>query len=784
MMVTSSFWKKRRLWALPKPGRFVEYLRAQLYAPPMDRSTVEALMRAYGLDLVQAPENLPFGWRNDHVVVHTDAGRKVLKRYRQNWPVTTIAHEHAILEQLRRRSFRAPRLVHTTEQTTILEHDCAHFALTDFLEGRNVAASFLLPSQRAQLLALAGQTLARLHQQLRDFVPDQAHHLGFVSASDERRRDLSWHLEMLDDLSRRAGEIEDRAAREDALWLSDHAPAVGRRLKHLDESLNGAMLPVTIIHGDYGIHNLHFHQSGGTSPEMGVTVIDFELARREWRLVDIVAVLSRIGLQDGKIFFRAYQAACNQYLPITDDEWRFLADVWEMYRLRGAIQYWYTFDQQGGRRRLAAARERIKEAERVSQQRPELWDLRSSPAAYGGQRPLRIMMVARLFYPWVGGAERQAHKLAMALTDRRLSVDLATGWWFRNTPQQETVDGIPVHRNFTMWHSFDIKGLRKFSGYLYILTLIFHLWRNRHRYDLIHVHGLNYHTFAAVLAGRLTGRKVLVKLANSGEASDIKKMREGRQLALARFMLPTALQSDCFVALNSTIVQELKDAGVPANKIVTLPNGVDVEAITPKEDYELHEPACILYVGRLHAQKGLDILLRAFGRLCRQQHDMRLVLRLVGDGPLRGSLETLVAQLGLQNRVDFTGLRDDVLQELQQADVFVLPSRAEGLSNALLEAMTCGLPVVVSDIPGNREVIADHVNGLRFMVDDVDCLADSLAELLSQRDLRRQLGCAARHTVERHYSLSDVATRYERLYKALLGHEQVGVVRYDKQGTV
>jgi len=105
---------------------------------------------------------------------------------------------------------------------------------------------------------------------------------------------------------------------------------------------------------------------------------------------------------------------------------------------------------------------------------------------------------------------------------------------------------------------------------------------------------------------------------------------------------------------------------------------------------------------------------------------------------------------------------------LQQADLFVLPSRAEGISNALLEAMACGLPVVVSDIPGNVDVIEPGRNGLLFTVDDHGSLASAVTLLLTQRDLRGRLGRAARQTVENRFSLSFIADRLITLYRDLM----------------
>lgn len=384
----------------------------------------------------------------------------------------------------------------------------------------------------------------------------------------------------------------------------------------------------------------------------------------------------------------------------------------------------------------------------------------------------RVLMVVRLFYPWIGGTERQAHKLARALRDRGVDVQLVTGWWFRGTPQQEEIDGIPVYRNLTLWEFFGIKGLRKLGGYLYIASLIFYLWRRRSEYELIHVHGLNYHTFAAVLAGRWSGRKVLSKLANSGRASDIHKMRGDKQLAGARFMLPTALQCHRFVALNKTVVAELTAAGVPAQRIVELVNGVEIAEMPIKPTYALHDPVRLLFVGRLHEQKGLDVLLRALPQLiharCQASETRPIRLCLLGDGPQRTALQELAAQLGIAEHVDFAGESDRVSEHLQEADVFVLPSRAEGLSNALLEAMACGLPVIASAIPGNVDVVQHGENGLLCTAEDPASLADALGALLADAPLRARLGAAARATVEHCYSLDYVAGRYLQLYRELI----------------
>jgi glycosyltransferase involved in cell wall biosynthesis len=143
-------------------------------------------------------------------------------------------------------------------------------------------------------------------------------------------------------------------------------------------------------------------------------------------------------------------------------------------------------------------------------------------------------------------------------------------------------------------------------------------------------------------------------------------------------------------------------------------------------------------------------------------------VHLIGEGPHREALEARISDLGIDDIVKLTGERDDVDACLQAADIFVLPSRAEGLSNALLQAMSLGLPVIVSDIPGNSDVIDHEVNGLRFSVGDADSLADCLLQVMDDEPLRVKLGCGARRSVERTYALTKVVDDYIALYEDLL----------------
>ena len=381
---------------------------------------------------------------------------------------------------------------------------------------------------------------------------------------------------------------------------------------------------------------------------------------------------------------------------------------------------------------------------------------------------MRILMIVRQFYPWVGGAERQTQKLAAKLIELGLDVNIVTGWWFRGTPRQEIIDTVPVFRNFTCWQMFGIKGLRKFGGYLYILSLFWYLWKHRHEYDLIHVHLLSYAALSAVLAGRWLGKKTIIKISNSGQDSDIRRMQENDMLPGQRQMLPVTLRADQMVAINRKIIDELRQVGVPAERILTIPNGVETNGSDYKTDYKLDNTATLVFVGRLHPQKGLNVLLPAFKQVIEKKPNVEWRLWLVGDGPLRAELEAMAQQLGIAGAVKFWGKVDDVPSYLAQADMFVLPSRAEGMSNALLEAMAYGLPCVATRISGNVDLIQHEQNGLLVSPQSETDLAKAIVRLAGDETLRHKIGRSARCTVETEYSIDSVAQKYIELYHTLL----------------
>ena len=343
----------------PKPGRVRDAAASRVRPPAIDAGTAARVLDMYGIEMTRRPRNVPTGWRNRIVVLRTSSGKKVLKQYRPDRELPSVLWEHSIIAHLEKIGFPAVRLAATPSGATFVEEDGERFALFDFIEGRNLAGLAMGSRMHSDLIRVAGQTLAGFHRSVVGFQPDGAHTLGYRTYTSARIRDVEWHLSRLDELVRLSPSLSSPEARSRAEWLSSRAPAIGARLSELARVLEGADLPRTVIHGDFGVHNLLL-RSNWTA-----VVHDFELARIEWRAIDVIIVLSRLSEDHGRAFLAAYRTA----LDLTPEELHHLGEVWQYYRLRGAVQSWNSFVQMGGGRRLETARRRVEEADALAGRR-------------------------------------------------------------------------------------------------------------------------------------------------------------------------------------------------------------------------------------------------------------------------------------------------------------------------------------------------------------------------------------------------------------------------------
>jgi glycosyltransferase involved in cell wall biosynthesis len=217
---------------------------------------------------------------------------------------------------------------------------------------------------------------------------------------------------------------------------------------------------------------------------------------------------------------------------------------------------------------------------------------------------------------------------------------------------------------------------------------------------------------------------------------------------------------------------------VPRHKIRYIPNGVDTERFKPNPEGRLKVRRELgvngfvwLAVGRFDPQKDYPNMLQAFARVVRERSDTTLLI--AGDGPLRKAMESMALDLGISEYVRFLGIRRDVPQLMNAADAYVMSSSWEGMPNVLLEASATGLPIVATNVGGNREVVLDGITGFLVPPRNPEALAEAVLRMMDlPEEKRREMGKAARKHVEDNFSLDRIVDMWEALYKELLEQQK------------
>jgi len=376
-----------------------------------------------------------------------------------------------------------------------------------------------------------------------------------------------------------------------------------------------------------------------------------------------------------------------------------------------------------------------------------------------------VCMIIAYFPPIVGGTETQTLSLARALITQNVNPSVITER-VRGLKRFERIDGVPVYRLLTL-------GSGTFASLSFMLSSFHFLMKNRRKYQIIHAHLASSPAITATIAGKLLRKKIVVKFGGAGKTGDI---QTSHRTFLGRIKLKFLMKYvNIFISPSEEIKEELINYGFAKGKVVKISNGVDIVLFHPVDDlqkenlkrrFNFPSLPVLVYAGRLERGKGLAMLLMAWQRVVKVGRESYLVV--VGEGSEKDSLIDLAKQLQIIESVKFTGAVRDVNKYLQTGDCFVLPSSAEGLPNALLEAMATGLPVIATKIGGVEEVIENKKNGFLFEPGSVDQLAKGILTLLSQSDLAHKLGQQARRTIEENYAIDIISEKYLKLYAEII----------------
>jgi len=338
---------------LPRPDRAVAAWRSHR-AERADPIDLAAVLEDYPLRMIGRPSRVGRG-RSRNATVDTDRGRVVVKRYKRSVVDDAIGCEHAVLAQLSRINLPAPRLVHGRDGETFVRVGGERFAVFHHLAGYVAGHERLAwPGEPGRLAHLAGSTLAGLHAGLEGFWPETLNPIGL--GRDHRRLLASaWHVDQLPD--------GDSPATPDEQDIASAAGWVAERLLAAEDELIAAAPAVTVVHGDYGPYNLLLRPGDPLVP------IDFELARPDWRLVDLASGLPRFAGSRLRFDRRRAREFVDGYLEadgIERSELRLLPRVAEYLALRRLAVCWSRYVRGGDRDALAEARDRLASARELA----------------------------------------------------------------------------------------------------------------------------------------------------------------------------------------------------------------------------------------------------------------------------------------------------------------------------------------------------------------------------------------------------------------------------------
>jgi glycosyltransferase involved in cell wall biosynthesis len=384
-----------------------------------------------------------------------------------------------------------------------------------------------------------------------------------------------------------------------------------------------------------------------------------------------------------------------------------------------------------------------------------------------------VLLVVGAYHPEISAAGLQSQAVAAALGDRARFSVLVTAVDPALAPD-EIIEDVRVSRV-----SVDVRS--RLSKTAASIRLVSRLAEMRSTVDLIHVHGISAKNVPVALMARALGKPIVLTLHTSGQDEPQVAAAQG---VLARWAFKSAR---LVLPVSPNLVRRCEEAGLPASAVRLTPNGIDTNRFRPSTPDERARLRCelqwserdpvIAFVGFFSRDKRPDLLFRAWSRLAAEGRLSKLVY--IGataspyfeiDRSMAAHIRAEAARLGRSDDVLFVETTHAVDRYLRAADAFVLSSVREAHPLALLEAMSCGLPVIASRIAGSTDVvIEDGVNGCLVPPDDETAMTKALSALLRDPPRAWQMGNLARETVASRYDIRQTAERWLDAYRAVLG---------------
>ena len=391
----------------------------------------------------------------------------------------------------------------------------------------------------------------------------------------------------------------------------------------------------------------------------------------------------------------------------------------------------------------------------------------------------------------VGGAEIQALRLSKELVRKGVQVTFLTPGRDRVKGYGD-IDGIPVFRLHSFlnyfWDFFSAMKKKatvraaarieyddnlerttevttpiaisvRLRYLLFYFNSLFFFWKRVNDFDIIHVHSMEWPSFIGAWLCRKFKMQLIIKDATLNGINGLLRYPAGDK------KLSTIIRIARFVAMTRAIHTNLIAAGVPEGKIEAISNGIQIDDVVPKTYGNKNRK--VIFVGNLSQQpaKGIDILLKAWKMVAQKHKDA--ILAIAGDGDTH-AYDSYLTQHGIKQSVFILGKRTDIKSLLLDSDIFVLPSRREGMPNALMEAMLIGLPCIGTDISGSQDLIEQNMTGVLVPAGSVQKLFEAICYMMENPDEAERMGRHAKEKIIRMYNMEAIADRYVALYRKVL----------------
>ncbi len=361
----------------------------------------------------------------------------------------------------------------------------------------------------------------------------------------------------------------------------------------------------------------------------------------------------------------------------------------------------------------------------------------------------KIVLLSAFYEPFMSGAEQMVKEIAEKLGSR-YDIVLITA---RLDANLETIEERPT---FTLVRV----GFGNFlDKYLYAFLASWKL--RQYKPDIVHAIMESYAGGALFFSKYTYGQAKRVLTLQS----DLNHYSAWKVFLMNLFWKITHSAADHITSISNFLIKRTKSFGISEEKIELIPNGVDFSKI--KDSTVIRQKNKVLAVGRLNSQKGLEYLLQAWPDILKSVPDAQLVI--VGEGDMRGELESMIDNLKIQDSVVLKGNKShkEVLLEMQEASVFVLPSLAEGQGIVFIEAQMCGLPVIGTNVGGIVDIIQNNKNGLLIKPRSAEVITKAVISILTDDELANNLRQNALKTV-RQYDWKLIIDKIEHMYEALV----------------